>query len=32
LVAIVVIGIMILLGPEIGNVFSRIISGLQTAG
>ncbi len=30
LVAIVVIAILTLLGPEIGNVFSRITSGLAT--
>lgn len=29
LVAIVVIAILTLLGPQIGNVFSRITSGLQ---
>ncbi len=29
LVAIVVIAILTLLGPEIGNVFSQITSGLQ---
>lgn len=32
LVAIVVIAILMILGPQIGNVFSRITSGLQTAG
>jgi pilus assembly protein Flp/PilA len=32
LVAIVVIAILLLLGPIIGNVFSRIVSGLGTAG
>jgi len=31
LVAIVVIAILMLLGPEIGSVFSRIITGLQGA-
>ncbi len=30
LVAIVVIAILTILGPEIGNVFSRITSGLAT--
>ncbi len=30
LVAIVVIAILTVLGPEIGNVFSRITSGLST--
>ncbi len=30
LVAIVVIAILTILGPEIGNVFSRITSGLST--
>jgi pilus assembly protein Flp/PilA len=29
LVAIVVIAILTLLGPQIGNVFSRVTSGLQ---
>lgn len=29
LVAIVVIAILTLLGPQIGNVFSRIVSGLD---
>jgi len=32
LVAIIVIAILMVLGPQIGNVFSRITSGLQTAG
>jgi len=32
LVAIVVIAILMLLGPQIGNVFSRITSGLIRAG
>lgn len=32
LVAIVVIAILMLLGPQIGNVFSRITSGLIKAG
>jgi pilus assembly protein Flp/PilA len=32
LVAIIVIAVMILLGPQIGNVFSRIIDALGTAG
>jgi pilus assembly protein Flp/PilA len=32
LVAIIVIAILLVLGPQIGNVFSRITSGLQTAG
>ncbi len=32
LVAIVVIAILMLLGPQIGNIFSRITSGLRTAG
>jgi pilus assembly protein Flp/PilA len=32
LVAIVVIAIMLLLGPQIGNIFSRITSGLLRAG
>ncbi len=30
LVAVVVIAILTLLGPQIGNVFSRIVSGLNT--
>ncbi len=29
LVAVVIIAILTLLGPQIGNVFSRITSGLQ---
>lgn len=29
LVAVVVIAILTLLGPQIGNVFSRIVNGLQ---
>jgi len=32
LVAIIVIAILMVLGPQIGNVFSRVTSGLQTAG
>ncbi len=32
LVAIVVIAILMLLGPQIGNIFSRITSGLISAG
>jgi pilus assembly protein Flp/PilA len=32
LVAIIVIAILMVLGPQIGNVFSRITSGLQSAG
>ncbi|TKJ31107.1 MAG: pilus assembly protein [Chloroflexi bacterium B3_Chlor] len=32
LVAIVVIAILFLLGPQIGNIFSRITSGLIKAG
>ena len=32
LVAIVVIAILALLGPQIGNVFSRIVNGLSGAG
>jgi pilus assembly protein Flp/PilA len=32
LVAIIVIAVLILLGPQIGNVFSRIIDALGTAG
>jgi len=32
LVAIIVIAILMVLGPQIGNVFSRITSGLQTTG
>ena len=32
LIAIVVIGILTLLGPQIGNVFSRVTSGFETAG
>ena len=32
LVAIVVIAILFLLGPQIGNIFSRITSGLVNAG
>ena len=31
LVAVVVISILTLLGPQIGNVFSRIVCGLDTA-
>ena len=31
LVAIIVIAVLILLGPQIGNVFSRIIDALGTA-
>jgi len=31
LVAIIVIAILAILGPQIGNVFSRITSGLATA-
>lgn len=31
LVAIIVIAVLILLGPQIGNVFSRIIFALQTS-
>ena len=31
LVAIIVIAVLILLGPQIGNVFSRIINALGTA-
>ena len=31
LVAVVVIAILTLLGPQIGNVFSRIVCGLDTA-
>ncbi|MCP5095648.1 MAG: Flp family type IVb pilin [Chloroflexi bacterium] len=30
LVAVVVIAILTLLGPQIGNVFSRIVDGLNT--
>jgi len=30
LVAIIVIAILMVLGPQIGNVFSRVTSGLQT--
>ena len=32
LVAIVVIAILMILGPQIGNVFSRVTSGLEAAG
>jgi pilus assembly protein Flp/PilA len=32
LVAIVVIAILLLLGPQIGNIFSRITSGLLAGG
>lgn len=32
LVAIIVIAILLVLGPQIGNVFSRVTSGLQSAG
>ncbi len=32
LVAIVVIGILTILGPQIGNVFSKITSGLSGVG
>ncbi len=32
LVAIIVIAILAILGPQIGNVFSRITSGLTSAG
>jgi pilus assembly protein Flp/PilA len=32
LVAIVVIAVLLLLGPQIGNIFSRITSGLLRAG
>ncbi len=32
LVAIVVIAILTILGPQIGNIFSRITSGLGQAG
>jgi pilus assembly protein Flp/PilA len=32
LVAIIVIAILLVLGPQIGNVFSRVTSGLQHAG
>ncbi len=32
LVAIIVIAILAILGPQIGNVFSRITSGLTGAG
>jgi pilus assembly protein Flp/PilA len=32
LVAIVVIAILIILGPQIGNIFSRITSGLMRTG
>ncbi len=32
LVAIIVIAVLILLGPQIGNVFSRIINALGAAG
>ncbi len=32
LVAIIVIAVLILLGPQIGNVFSRIIDALGAAG
>jgi pilus assembly protein Flp/PilA len=31
LVAIIVIAILMVLGPQIGNVFSRVTSGLQSA-
>ena len=30
LVAIIVIAVLILLGPQIGNVFSKVINALQT--
>ena len=32
LVAIVVIAILMILGPQIGNVFSRVTSGLSAGG
>jgi len=32
LVAVVVVAILLLLGPQIGNIFSRITSGLLSAG
>jgi len=32
LVAVIVIAILMILGPQIGNVFSRITSGFQSAG
>jgi len=32
LVALIVIAILAILGPQIGNVFSRITNGLQQAG
>lgn len=32
LVAIIVIAILMVLGPQIGNVFSRITSGLASGG
>ena len=32
LIAIVVIAILVILGPQIGNVFSKVTSGLSTAG
>ncbi len=32
LITIVVLAILIILGPQIGNVFSRVTSGLQSAG
>lgn len=31
LVAVVVLAILMVLGPQIGNVFSRVTSGLQSA-
>ena len=32
LIAIVVIAVLVLIGPEVGNVFSTILSGLGGAG
>jgi len=32
LIAIIVLAILTVLGPQIGNVFSRVTSGLQNAG
>jgi len=32
LVAIIVIAVLTLLGPQIGDVFSRVITGLNAAG
>jgi len=32
LVAIIVIAVLTLLGPQIGDVFSRVVTGLQSAG